>query len=110
MFGHFYQCLKGARVSAICKKWVVQILKWDACAARRMQRNQEDRYAGQWYVLSADVFEFTIIIPSRGLGAQTMALWGCACMDTEAGSGPEEGELAALLENEALRENVAPPP
>ena len=61
-------------------------------------------------MLSADVFELTIKIPSRGLGAQTMALWGCAYMDSEAGSGPEEGELAALLENEALRESVAPPP
>ena len=56
------------------------------------------------------MFEFTIIIPSRGLGAQTMALWGCAYMDPEAGSGPEEGELAALLENEAVRESVAPSP
>ena len=106
MFGHYYQCLKGVRDSVICRGWAVQIFKWGACASRRTQHSQEDRYAGPMMCAPCGrVLTHNDNSQLRCWGCRTMTLLGCRCMAPDTASVLKCGELNSSLRKKSVSSN-----
>ena len=57
-----------------------------------MQRNKGDRYTGQWYMFSTDVFELTIIFFPAEAGGSNNGTFGVYWYGPRSGQWPQGRE------------------